>query len=188
MDSRLRIEPLPEEAEGARTATAAERASAEALAAGQRRREWLAWRAIVRRELGDVEIGYNQTGAPVLVGKNDLYISVSHCRGWVAVCISTHRCAVDIELQSRNFERAAPRFLTDEERALGDHPLLAAVVWCAKEALYKYAGEPGLDFRRDLRIEGIDFARGRATGRIKNGEPVGLSVSFDDGLVAACIL
>lgn len=188
MDSRLRIEPLPEEAGAMRTATEAERTAARALPAGQRRREWLAWRAIVRRELGAVEIGYDETGAPVLIGRNDLYISVSHCRGWVAVCISSRRCAVDIELQTRNFEKAAARFLTDEERALGDHPLLPAAVWCAKEALYKYAGEPGLDLRQDLRIEGIDFGRGCATGRIKSGEPIRLSVSFENGLVAAYIL
>ncbi len=188
MDSRLLIEPLPEEADTMRTATEAERTAARALPAGQRRREWLAWRAIVRRELGAVEIGYDRNGAPTVAGRNGLHIGVSHCRGWVAVCVSERRCAVDIELRSRNFEKAAPRFLTDAERALGDHPLLSAVVWCAKEALYKYAGEPGLDLRRDLRIETIDFARGCATGRIKNGAPVRLSVSFTDDLVAAYIL
>lgn len=188
MLSRLCIEPLQEETESARTVPAEELAASQTLPSGQRRREWLAWRAIVRRELGNVTIGYDRTGAPVIIGREDIHIGVSHCRNWVAVCISTRRCAVDIELKTRNFQKAAARFLTEEERRLGDHPLLAAAIWCMKETLYKYAGEPGLDLLRDLRIEWIDFAEGRASGRIKNGTPVCLSVSFEGELVAAYIL
>ena len=55
--------------------------------------EYLAWRAIVRRELGrDTAIAYNSVGAPVLINRS-LYISVSHCRERIAVALSDMPCA-----------------------------------------------------------------------------------------------
>ena len=52
-----------------------------------RRREYLTWRAVVRRELGaDVRIAYDAAGAPV-VDRDGVYVGVSHCRGvWPSVC------------------------------------------------------------------------------------------------------
>ena len=73
-----------------------------------RRREYLTWRAVVRRELGaDVRIAYDAAGAPV-VDRDGVYVGVSHCRGRVAVCLSDVPCAVDIEPETRDFSRAAP--------------------------------------------------------------------------------
>ena len=110
----------------------------------------------MRRELGrDVRIGYAATGAPQLPD-GQAHISVSHCPGRVAVLLAGGRCAVDIEPATRNFERAAPRYLTPDERMLSADPAWLAVAWCAKEALYKYAGRPGLDLLRDLRLEGVE--------------------------------
>lgn len=108
-----------------------------------RRREYLTWRAVVRRELGaDVRIAYDAAGAPV-VDRDGVYVGVSHCRGRVAVCLSDVPCAVDIEPETRDFSRAALRYMSPSEQALSGDPLLPAAVWCAKEALYKYARRPG---------------------------------------------
>ena len=152
-----------------------------------RRAEYLTWRAVVYRELGAVPIGYDAAGAPVLTG-SDCCISVAHCADRIAVCISPKRCAVDIEPASRDFSRAESRYTTPSERALSDDPLWPGIVWCAKEALYKYSGRRELDFRKDLRIESADLAAGRLMGRIENGEPVELSVCREDGFILVCIL
>ena len=118
----------------------------------------------------------------------------SHAAEWavdadrIAVCISPKRCAVDIEPASRDFSRAESRYTTPSERALSDDPLWPGIVWCAKEALYKYSGRRELDFRKDLRIGSADLAAGRLTGRIENGEPVELSVRREDGFILVCIL
>lgn len=175
------------EAEAAGWVTRGEMAAAQGFLREHRRREYLTWRAIVRRELGtDVGIAYDAAGAPV-VDRDGVHIGVSHCRGWVAVCISDAPCAVDIELVSRNFSRAVPRYMSSAEQALSDDPLLPAVVWCAKETLYKYAGRPGLDLLRDLHVESVDFAAGTVVGRIGSGEAVRLSLRTADGLVAVYI-
>ena len=135
----------------------------------------------------DVGIAYDALGAPVLTNRA-VHISVAHCAGRIAVCASPERCAVDIEPATRDFRRAASRYLTPEEEALSDDPLLPGIVWCAKETLYKYAGRRELDFRRDLHVVRLDLAAGTLAGRIGNGEPVGLSVSLDEGFILVYIL
>ena len=184
----LWIEPPMPADEAARWTTPEERDAAAAFASERRRAEYLSWRAVVRRELGpDVRIAYDALGAPLLPGL-PVHISVAHCAGRIAVCASPNRCAVDIEPETRNFGRTASRYLTPGERALSDDPLLPGIVWCAKEALYKYAGRRALDFLRDLRVERLDLAAGTLTGRIGDEEPVGLSVRREDGFIVVYIL
>ena len=168
--------PLTAE-ESARWTTSEERAAAAGFVSERRRAEFLTWRAVVRRELGD-DVGTNRA----------VHISVAHCAGRIAVCASPERCAVDIEPATRDFRRAASRYLTPEEEALSDDPLLPGIVWCAKETLYKYAGRRELDFRRDLHVVRLDLAAGTLAGRIGNGEPVRLSVSLDEGFILVYIL
>lgn len=179
--------PWPE-GEAAAWATAEERAAAAAFGSERRRREYLTWRALVRRELGrDVHIAYDAVGAPVLENRPE-YLSVSHCDGRVAVCLSLRRCAVDIEPVTRNFGRVLSRYMTPEEQALADDPLLPAAVWCAKETLYKYAGRRELDLLRDLRITEADLAAGCLAGRIAGGAPVAMRLLCRDGYLATFIL
>ena len=184
----LWIEPPMSAEEAARWTTSEERTQAAAFASERRRAEFLSWRAVVRRELGaDVRIAYDSLGAPVVTDL-PVHISVSHCAGRIAVCASPDRCAVDIEPETRNFSRAVSRYLTPEEKSLSGDPFWTGIVWCAKEALYKYSGRRELDFRRDLRVEQVDLAAGMLTGRIENGEPVGLSVRREDGYIVVYIL
>lgn len=179
--------PWPE-GEAAAWATAEERAAAAAFGSERRRREYLTWRALVRRELGrDVHIAYDAVGAPVLENRPE-HLSVSHCDGRVAVCLSLRRCAVDIEPVTRNFGRGLSRYMTPEEQALADDPLLPAAVWCAKETLYKYAGRRELDLLRDLRILEADFAAGRLVGSIAGGEPVSMSLLCREEYLVTFIL
>ena len=131
--------PLTAE-ESARWTTSEERAAAAGFVSERRRAEFLTWRAVVRRELGDdVGIAYDALGAPVLTNRA-VHISVAHCAGRIAVCASPERCAVDIEPATRDFRRAASRYLTPEEEALSDDPLLPGIVWCAKETICTSCG------------------------------------------------
>lgn len=153
---RLFIEPIATEEALREGATAEDKAFVEAFSSAHRRREVLAWRSIVRRELGnDCAIGYDEWGAPV-VGNSDTHIGVSHCRDLVAVVISDSPCAVDVEERSRNFEGVSARYMTDKERALSADTDWLAKVWCAKEALYKYYRKGGVEIREDIKILGYD--------------------------------
>lgn len=187
MTPRLIVEAPPDEREAAAWATPAERALAATFSPG-RRREYLAWRAVVRRSLGrETVIAYDAAGAPVLPG-SPVRISVAHCPGRVAVCLSDAPCAVDVEPETRDFGRALPRYLTQDEQALSQDPLWPAAAWCAKEALYKFAERRGLELLRDLRLRRVDFAAGWIEGGIGEGAPCRLRIFRADGYIAVYLL
>lgn len=186
---RLFVERPMSASDAAPWATPDELASAAAFPPA-RQAEWLSWRAIVRREVcrefgcrpAQIAIAYNETGAPVVEG-TAVHAAVSHCRGSVAVGLSDAPCAVDIESLDRNFGRIAFRYMTPAEQALSDDPRWPAVVWSAKETLYKYAGRRELDLLSDLRVEQADFSAGRLVGRIRGGEVLLLRFLFFAGRV-----
>lgn len=174
-DPRLTIVPLMTVEEAAAWTTAEEQQRAAHFGSVERRREYLSWRAVVRQELGrEVEIDYNAHGAPILVGRTE-HLSVAHGAGRVAVLIADRPCGIDIERWGRNFDRVADRILSEEERQLGgDDPHFTAIAWCAKEALYKVAGERGISLRDELHLR--TYAADHLTAQIKDGEVITLSV------------
>ena len=189
---RLYIEPPQTEEETSAWTTDEEVAQAAAFRNERRRREFLTWRAIVRRVLGcHTRIAYDELGAPSLPD-GEAYVAVSHCSGRVAVCLSPNRCAVDIERADRDFSRVAARFLTPDEAALSTDPRWPGLVWCAKETLYKYARIPALDLLHDLSVERIGLPDGEAAGfvaaRIRNGEPKRLRLELREDLILVCLL
>lgn len=183
MSSRLCIERIPPLDA---LAASAHPAVAETFGSLHRRREFLAWREIVRRIAGrDAEVGYDEWGAPQIIGSS-LHIGVSHSRDHVAVIVSERPCAVDIESLSRDFGKVAARYLTTEERALSPHPDFLAAAWCAKEALYKYYRRGGLNLLSDIRIAAVDFGRGEIRGTVR-GEEIALRMSYHEGDIAVSV-
>ena len=160
--------------------TAADIASAARFQNEARRNEYLAWRRVVRRELGrDVVIDYNEVGAPI-VNRPEAYISIAHSRTVVAVAIADERVGVDIESRDRDFSRAAERYASAEEIALGmgDGDWLAKL-WTAKEAMYKYYGVRGVELRDDLRIVSYDPEREVLRGQLRS-QAVEITLSLHD--------
>lgn len=186
---RLFVERPMSVSEAAPWVTPGELASAEAFPPA-RQSEWLSWRAIVRRELcrasggspGEISIGYDGFGAPAVEGRA-VHAAVSHCRGSVAVCLSDAPCAVDVESLDRNFNRVVSRYMTPAEQALSDDPRWPAIVWSAKETLYKYARRRELDWLSDLRVGQADFPAGSLVGQIAGGPPLLLRFLFLAGRV-----
>lgn len=189
MTPRLIVERQMTEEESREWITAEECALSEGFAP-RRRREFRAWRALVRRELGrDAELAYDEVGAPVVKNRR-VRIGVSHSKDRVAVVISEERCAVDIESLARNFDRVRAHYLTDDEAGLESDPRFGAAAWSAKETLYKFGGLTGLDLKADLRLERADLEgdRGGIIGRICGGEPLRIEVRFDEEYVVTYIL
>lgn len=136
--------------------TASDVASASRFQNDKRRREHLAWRRVVRNELGrDVVIDYNEVGAPVVDTPNT-YISVAHGGDSVAVAIADEPVGVDIEALDRNYERIMSRYMSPAEEALSKMEEWPAVVWTAKEAIYKLYGKREVDLTQDIRIQTFD--------------------------------
>lgn len=188
MESWLEIETVrefrPQAPEEFGLPTAAEDIAA-ALGFGNeaRRAQWLTWRGVVRRRLGEeVAIEYAANGAPQL---RDLpyNISVTHSRDYVAVLCSPRPCAIDIERLDRRFERVAARYLAPgEEKLAGEDPgMFRALGWCTKETLYKYDGRPDTEFLRDMRITDFRPSEGLIEARIRDGAPLSLRFLTFDG-------
>ncbi len=137
----------------------------------KRRSEHLSWRAMLYETLGQiVTIEYNEVGAPYIVENPNIYIGVSHGAERVAVAISDRACAIDIESVNRDFTRASSRYTTSDEELICEGDL--ALIWCAKETLYKLSGRSELNLKTDLRITSLDKAMGICRGQILDLAPV----------------
>lgn len=156
-----------------------------------RRREWLAWHALVNELLGNVKVGYDSVGAPVLLDTEG-FIGVSHEKEFIAVIYSvSQKCAVDIESLDRNFERVASRYISDSEMSVSEvgHQYFKAAVWCAKEVVYKSAGEQGLDLLADIAIDCTGLEKGLISGGVIGRDPMPLSLFlYENRLIVYTLL
>lgn len=166
--------------------TAEDVASAVRFQNEQRRREHLAWRRVVRRELGQkVSISYNDVGAPQ-VDIPGRWISVSHGADMVAVALADEPVGVDIESGLRDFERVKSRYMSDHEMTMCSNEAWAAYVWTAKEAMYKLYGCRGVELRNDLMVESFDSSNMIIYGKLvgKRESVVKIAHHDNDTIVA----
>ena len=167
--------------------TASDVASASRFQNDSRRREHLAWRRIVRHELGrKVMIDYNKVGAPVVDVPNT-YISVAHGGEMVAVAIANERVGVDIESLDRNFGRIQSRYMTAAEIALTASEDWAARVWAAKEAIYKLYGRREVDLTEDIRITGLDTQSMTLMAEVRDTKGIAVETKIVENSVVVAI-
>ena len=127
-------------------------------------------RAMVYTYAGEnVEVDYNLDGSPILLGVSKYeHISISHTKSYVVIVLSSiKRYGVDIEHIGRNFKRVASRFLSVNERLQMENSGLKlynmidtlAVIWSAKEAMYKLIDNPSFSFTEyyNVRVPKIKF-------------------------------
>ncbi len=127
----------------------------------KRKIEQLMWRSMARCYFHNLNIilSYNEVGAPqVLVeGESNMsHISVSHSSSHVALIISPSLCSIDIEQLNRDFMRVASRYISPCEQQLISEPHDSALLWSAKETLYKFAGRKQLNLLDDIRVTRLD--------------------------------
>lgn len=101
---------------------------------------------------GGYRLAHNADGAPVLEGGPHISISHSRTHAVVALCAEAS-VGVDIETPRAQLARVASRVLSAQEvEAYGATTEGLLQAWTLKEAIYKAALTPGLDFRRDIRL------------------------------------
>ena len=167
--------------------TASDVASASRFQNDSRRREHLAWRRVVRSELGrGVVIDYNEVGAPVVDTPNT-HISVAHCAQSVAVAIANEPIGVDIEALDRNYERVKSRFMSPAEEALSEMEEWPAVVWTAKEAIYKLYGQREVDLTEDIRIMAFDAERMTLEAEVRETKGINVEAQIIENRVAVAV-
>ena len=131
-----------------------------------REAERVAVAELVREALGEgVSTGHRPDGSPT-VDVPGVVISVSHCATCAAIALSDRPIGIDVETERSQLARVAARVLSPAELACYGERLQAA--WTLKEALYKAALTPGLDFRRDIQLP-LD---GGDTALVLTPEPV----------------
>ena len=96
---------------------------------------------------------------PLLVD-NSYHFSISHCGKFAAAIVSTKfLVGIDVELIRWNIEKIANRFLDVNELNLIKENYLPdqytkwmTLFWSCKEAMFKWHGDGGVDFRKNMTI------------------------------------
>jgi len=129
------------------------------LSNGKRALHWLSTRLLLRTMLNTadyIDCRMDDHGKPYLVN-SEAYISLSHSYDYAAVIISKQKqVGVDIELIKMKIKSIKHKFLSDVELAqkqIGDNTNGLYVAWCAKEAIYKWHGKKGLEFKQHIHIK-----------------------------------
>ena len=124
-----------------------------------KRLEWLASRLLIQELLQcPPALSYSLNGKPYLNG-SDVHLSLSHTSGFAAVVVSPQKpTGIDIEYPSPRIAKLSSRFVNAAEEAqfeLCGRERGCALVWCAKETLYKILDRPGVLFKEDMEIGGL---------------------------------
>lgn len=126
---------------------------------GKRLLHWLSTRVLLRTMLNTkeyIDCKMDEHGKPYLPNLG-YHISLSHSYDYAAVIVGkTKKVGVDIELIKHKIKTIKHKFLSDPELAqkqIGDNVNGLYVCWCAKEAIYKWHGKKGLEFRQHIHIQ-----------------------------------
>lgn len=130
----------------------------------QKRRQHLAGRYLLRYLFPEFPIELIRiadTRKPFLE-EEAFHFSISHCGDYAAAIVSrNHRAGIDVELTSEKVHRIRHKFITPEEEGFAmqlalDHPhAFPTLLWSLKEAVFKWYGDGGVDFRRDINVRNI---------------------------------
>lgn len=93
------------------------------------------------------------------------HFSISHCGDYAAAIVSSNsRVGIDIEIPVEKLRRIQHKFLSPAEAARFPHIDSAesltelTKLWSAKEAVFKWYGEGGIDFREDMPLFPTDHS------------------------------
>jgi len=121
----------------------------------KRKKEWLASRLLLNEINPNYSISYNAFGAPEL--NNSSYISISHSKELVAIIISKQQVGIDIEEISEKALRVSSKFVSPKnQKELTAEK--ATLIWCCKEAVFKWHQKERIDFIADIKLHPFESA------------------------------
>ena len=90
--------------------------------------------------------------------ENEAYhFSISHCNDYAAAIVSkTERVGIDVEVPSPRVDKIKSKFLNEEEISFLPSPVSIdqlTLMWCCKEAVYKWWSYGGVDFSEKIRLQ-----------------------------------
>jgi len=115
--------------------------------------EWTAVRVLLFDMLDrQVQILYDDDGAPYLPEYEKMDISISHTKDYVAIGLAEKgEIGIDVERVADKVEKVRERFVRDDEDAQSLNKLL--LHWSAKETAFKMMHRRKVDFIKHLKIQ-----------------------------------
>lgn len=148
-----------------------ERKNLESIHHTKRRTEWLAGRYLVMQLAKRINLRFDgiwtdEHNKPHLILDN-AHISLSHTPPYVVAILDVKSyCGIDVEGFREKLIPLSPKFLNSKELVIADNDLeKLAVLWGAKEALYKLHGRKSLIFKDNLIISDFQYDNGRGKFR-----------------------
>ena len=115
----------------------------------KRKKELLSSRILLRELEPNNSISYNTYGAPELA--NNKFISISHSKNLTAIIIANNKVGIDIERISEKPLRLSSRFIEkNTHKPISKEK--ATLIWCCKEAVYKWHQKGKINFIQDIKI------------------------------------
>ncbi len=131
----------------------------------KRKKEFLATRILLKEIIPNQLINYNIYGAPEL--DNNQYISISHSHNLVALIVSKKKVGLDIEKISSKALSLSSKFISDITYNISKEK--ATLIWCAKEAIYKWYQKKNINFKNDIKIYPFKLGdKGTVMAKFKN--------------------
>jgi phosphopantetheinyl transferase len=89
------------------------------------------------------------------------HFSISHCGDYAAAIVSKdRRVGIDIEIPTEKISRIMYKFLSAKEHELfhliepdKDRVPFSTLLWSAKESVFKWYGNGGVDFRKEIQLK-----------------------------------
>lgn len=105
------------------------------------------------------DLQFDQKGKPFL-NNSKQHLSISHSFPYVAISLSSQNTGIDIQVYREKIITIQSKFLTAEEQKLVQNNVQnLTLAWTAKEAVFKWFGEGGLDFKQHMPIRKVRFAQ-----------------------------
>jgi phosphopantetheinyl transferase len=130
----------------------------ETLNIEKQQKEWLSSRLLIAKLCQTVDFSFDKIlkdefGKPFLLGSENNHISISHSFPYSAAVLHTEKSVgIDIELINPKLAKIAVRMFHAQELEWATTIQDFALLWCAKEAMYKWYGRRGIDFKKHLRV------------------------------------
>lgn len=106
-----------------------------------------------------------ESNKPILSG-GEFHFSISHCGDFAAAIVSENESVgIDVEIVTPKIEFIKNKFLlAGELKLLPDAGTkFLTLFWSCKEAVYKWYGKGGVDFKEHIRINNITVSATRGT-------------------------
>ncbi len=123
----------------------------------------------------NLELKHDSRGKPFLTGENAPNVSISYAQNWMAIYLSENGLVgIDIEFITKKVEKIVNLFVNDAEKksfpALTNETL--HLIWCAKEAIFKFYGGDFDDLKNEVEVMDINFQEKRIEAKSSFGNIV----------------